>query len=255
MLSLTFIFIILVPIICTITGQSDDIIIDTSSGYVKGKLEETKWGSVVEFLSIPYAELPERFQNSKPILYKESLTILQTNNNDNNEIPNPKHKYHHHYNPKLDNIKYSTTMPSIIKFGNISNDNISISEEEEEASSSIHLQQQQVFINQYEGMCNACPQPTHLRDFKHPSVPHSEESLNEDCLKLNIYAPVQITSFEKGMVFPIMVWIPGDGFSFGDAIHYDGTLLAARGNMIVITINYRVGKFITQLMIHDTGVL
>ena len=40
-----------------------------------------------------------------------------------------------------------------------------------------------------------------------------------------------------------MVWLPGEGFDFADARQYDGSYLAALGNVIVITVQYRVGVF------------
>lgn len=38
-----------------------------------------------------------------------------------------------------------------------------------------------------------------------------------------------------------MVWLPGEGFDFGDARQYDASYLASMGNVIVITVQYRVG--------------
>lgn len=40
-----------------------------------------------------------------------------------------------------------------------------------------------------------------------------------------------------------MVWLPGEGFDFADARQYDGSYLAALGNVIVVTVQYRVGVF------------
>ena len=86
----------------------------------------------------------------------------------------------------------------------------------------------------------ACPQTQHLPEFSHESLPQGGIEINEDCLKLNIYAPVLTPhSTEK---FPILIWIPGEGFNYADIIQYDGSTLAAKGRIIVVTVNYRVGE-------------
>ena len=64
-------------------------------------------------------------------------------------------------------------------------------------------------------------------------------NLSEDCLFMNIYTPGQRTS---GPV-PVMVWIHGGGFRGGSGNEYDGSILAPQGNVIVITLNFRVGAF------------
>ncbi|CAG2109998.1 unnamed protein product [Medioppia subpectinata] len=40
-----------------------------------------------------------------------------------------------------------------------------------------------------------------------------------------------------------MVWLPGEGYDFADARQFDGSFLASLGNVIVITVQYRVGVF------------
>lgn len=40
-----------------------------------------------------------------------------------------------------------------------------------------------------------------------------------------------------------MVWLPGEGFDFADARQFNGAYLAALGNVIVVTVQYRVGVF------------
>jgi para-nitrobenzyl esterase len=64
--------------------------------------------------------------------------------------------------------------------------------------------------------------------------------LNEDCLYVNVWAPV-----ERGAKkLPVMVWIYGGGFVNGGTSPsiYDGTHFAERGVMLV-SFNYRVGRF------------
>jgi para-nitrobenzyl esterase len=64
-------------------------------------------------------------------------------------------------------------------------------------------------------------------------------STAEDCLVVNVYTPKTLPR----RPLPVMVWIHGGGFSGGTANIYDSAVLAARGNVIVVNINYRVNAF------------
>lgn len=59
---------------------------------------------------------------------------------------------------------------------------------------------------------------------------------DEDCLSLNVWTP-------GGTGLPVLVWLHGGGFSSGSGAEawYDGALLAERGEMVVVTANYRLG--------------
>jgi para-nitrobenzyl esterase len=61
---------------------------------------------------------------------------------------------------------------------------------------------------------------------------------SEDCLYLNIWRP---KSEEEDL--PVYFWIHGGGNSFGSANPYNGENLALKANMIVVTMNYRLGPF------------
>ena len=67
---------------------------------------------------------------------------------------------------------------------------------------------------------------------------HSQELTSEDCLYLNVWTP----GLDDGRR-PVMVWIHGGGLSSGSGSSpaYDGAPLAARGDAVVVTINYRLG--------------
>ncbi|XP_045195524.2 acetylcholinesterase-like, partial [Mercenaria mercenaria] len=60
---------------------------------------------------------------------------------------------------------------------------------------------------------------------------------DEDCLYLNIYAPERKSEDE---LLPVMVWIYGGGFTLGFSDMYIGDHLATHGNVIVVTLNYRL---------------
>ncbi|KAM9807789.1 pyrethroid hydrolase Ces2e-like [Neosynchiropus ocellatus] len=61
---------------------------------------------------------------------------------------------------------------------------------------------------------------------------------SEDCLYLNIYTP---ETRPNDANLPVMVWIHGGGFVMGSASMYDGSALAAYENVVVVTIQYRLG--------------
>lgn len=65
---------------------------------------------------------------------------------------------------------------------------------------------------------------------------------SENCLSLNIWAPETVDS-PAGL--PVAVWIHGGGFIIGASAQptYDGSALARQGNLVVVTINYRLGVF------------
>ncbi|KAK3526570.1 hypothetical protein QTP70_030708 [Hemibagrus guttatus] len=64
--------------------------------------------------------------------------------------------------------------------------------------------------------------------------------VSEDCLYLNIYTPAKPGEEAK---LPVMVWIHGGGLSIGSASVYDGSVLSAYQNVVVVLIQYRLGLF------------
>jgi len=76
----------------------------------------------------------------------------------------------------------------------------------------------------------ACPQTGNLA---------MGEPQSEDCLVLNVFTP-GLTGQR-----PVMVWLHGGGFSSGSGSQagYDGTDLAKRGDVVVVTINHRLNVF------------
>ncbi len=64
--------------------------------------------------------------------------------------------------------------------------------------------------------------------------------ISEDSLYLNVWTPACDDARR-----PVMVWIHGGAFIWGsgDTPWYDGTNFAAHGDVVVVTINYRLGPF------------
>lgn len=73
-----------------------------------------------------------------------------------------------------------------------------------------------------------------------PNQPYTYPGFTEDCLKLNIYVPNNVSPNSNKSV---MVWIHGGGFSFGSGGFYDASMLSIVGDVIIVTINYRLGIF------------
>jgi para-nitrobenzyl esterase len=69
-------------------------------------------------------------------------------------------------------------------------------------------------------------------------VTASDQPMSEDCLTLNLWRPV------GAKALPVMVWIHGGGFVMGSSTSptLDGANLARRG-VIVVSFNYRLGRF------------
>ncbi|XP_063103403.1 liver carboxylesterase 1-like isoform X2 [Cavia porcellus] len=63
-------------------------------------------------------------------------------------------------------------------------------------------------------------------------------SISEDCLYLNIYTPVDAT---RKSSLPVMVWIHGGALLVGGASPYGGLVLSALENVVVVSIQYRLG--------------
>lgn len=66
---------------------------------------------------------------------------------------------------------------------------------------------------------------------------------SEDCLYLNVYAPKMDAAQAAGKRLPVMVWIHGGGNTVGHAAFYEGGVLAARQEVLVVSVNYRLGPF------------
>jgi para-nitrobenzyl esterase len=64
-------------------------------------------------------------------------------------------------------------------------------------------------------------------------------SNTEDCLYLNVFAPHATAAAATRR--PVMVWFYGGGLFSGESNDYDASKLVRRGNVVVVTLNYRVG--------------
>ncbi|MBF6482580.1 carboxylesterase/lipase family protein [Nocardia otitidiscaviarum] len=71
--------------------------------------------------------------------------------------------------------------------------------------------------------------------------PRQQQPTGEDCLTLNITAPVGHSATPR----PVMVFIHGGGYMIGTSALglYSGARLAVLGDVIVVSLNYRLGGF------------
>src|SRR6201996_2358270 len=88
------------------------------------------------------------------------------------------------------------------------------------------------------------PRSPQLLSAFHGFVPHEvevmdrDEKMGEDCLVVNVWTP----TLERGRKLPVMVWLHGGGFTSGSGgfICYDGTQLAKKHEVVVVTVNHRL---------------
>jgi len=81
----------------------------------------------------------------------------------------------------------------------------------------------------------ACPQPVF------PNMPVDLGApQGEDCLRLNIWAS---SDTQAGDGKPVMVWLHGGAYVLGSSSQtlYDGRRLVSHGDVVVVTVNYRLG--------------
>ncbi|OBJ04193.1 carboxylesterase [Mycobacterium sp. 1245499.0] len=81
----------------------------------------------------------------------------------------------------------------------------------------------------------ACPQPVF------PNMPLDLGApQGDDCLRLNVWASSDI---HPGDAKPVMVWLHGGAYVLGSSSQtlYDGRRLVSHGDVVVVTVNYRLG--------------
>ncbi|XP_060095204.1 cholinesterase-like [Heteronotia binoei] len=85
---------------------------------------------------------------------------------------------------------------------------------------------------------NSCPQVV-VNGTPDAAIFNANTPLSEDCLFLNVWVPHPRPSTPAA----VLVWIHGGGFVVGTAslAIYDGAFLAATENVIVVSMNYRLG--------------
>uniref|UniRef100_A0A8C5MYQ1 Carboxylic ester hydrolase n=1 Tax=Leptobrachium leishanense TaxID=445787 RepID=A0A8C5MYQ1_9ANUR len=84
-----------------------------------------------------------------------------------------------------------------------------------------------------------CLQSNLMESFRHLfNITTEFPPLSEDCLFLNVFTPRDRQSASK---LPVMVFIHGGGLSMGGANMFYGAALSALENVVVVTLQYRLG--------------
>ncbi|MEO1476620.1 MAG: carboxylesterase family protein, partial [Pseudomonadota bacterium] len=73
------------------------------------------------------------------------------------------------------------------------------------------------------------------------AIPLGEIMGQEDCLYMNIYAPIMSSATAEAANLPVMMWIHGGSNVWGRAEQYDPSKLATEENVVVAVIQYRLG--------------
>ena len=68
---------------------------------------------------------------------------------------------------------------------------------------------------------------------------YSNANMSEDCLYLNVWSPIDDNSDTH--LKPVLFYIHGGGLTHGSSVEkvYQGHVLAAKGDIVVVTLNYR----------------
>jgi len=104
-------------------------------------------------------------------------------------------------------------------------------------------------IEKWDGIMQAtkwppfCVQPSMTLASKSSPVHPLSQMMSEDCLYLNIWTPS--LKFNNRRRRPVMVWIHGGAFQYGgiSVDENDGSALALSGDVVVVTLNYRISAF------------
>ncbi|XP_073515736.1 fatty acyl-CoA hydrolase precursor, medium chain-like [Phyllobates terribilis] len=85
-----------------------------------------------------------------------------------------------------------------------------------------------------------CLQDLHMMEqlFQTVKAKFSLPPVSEDCLYLNVFTPTNRVKEEK---LPVMVFIHGGGLMMGGAMMFEGSALGAHENVVVVSIQYRLG--------------
>lgn len=70
-----------------------------------------------------------------------------------------------------------------------------------------------------------------------PGQIYNSSDTSEECLYINVWTPPN----SRGDPAPVLLWIHGGGYMFGGAAPFNGSTLAAQQDVVVCTINYRLG--------------
>jgi para-nitrobenzyl esterase len=107
-------------------------------------------------------------------------------------------------------------------------------------------------VRKADAMGNRCPQPTVNMPGEMATVlTFSDLPMSENCLVLNVWTP-RLHDHAKR---PVMVWLHGGGYFLGSGgdKYYEGSNLAGKNDVVVVTLNHRLGAFGYMYLGADAG--
>ena len=93
------------------------------------------------------------------------------------------------------------------------------------------------------------PQSPQVPGFMEEILDTKSIPIDENCLFLNIWTKTDfigdVANNEKPKLKPVLFWIHGGAYTNGTAATswYNGTSLVTRGDVVLVSINYRLGPF------------
>lgn len=93
-------------------------------------------------------------------------------------------------------------------------------------------------IKSWDNVLDATQKPVACMQRSNPN-----QQVAEDCLYLNVFVRADSYLNRKNSLKPILLWIHGGGYVSGSGASTDGYTLAALKDVIVVSINYRLGPF------------
>jgi para-nitrobenzyl esterase len=86
-----------------------------------------------------------------------------------------------------------------------------------------------------------CPQPATPGLMPEEAIDLDYGPMSEDCLYLNVWT----TAVDAAAKRPVMVWFHGGGYAVGSggSVRYDGSNLARKRDVVVVTVNHRLNAF------------
>ena len=89
------------------------------------------------------------------------------------------------------------------------------------------------------------PQSPQVSGFMEEILGTKSIPVDENCLYLNIWTKSQFVGDSKANLKPVLFWIHGGAYTNGTAATswYNGASLVNRGDVVVVSINYRLGPF------------
>jgi para-nitrobenzyl esterase len=86
-----------------------------------------------------------------------------------------------------------------------------------------------------------CPQPPTPGLMPEDAIDLDYGPMSEDCLSLNVWTAAVDAAAKR----PVMVWFHGGGYAVGSggSVRYDGSNLARKRDVVVVTVNHRLNAF------------